>query len=576
MIEFNRPFYSLDFSIYQSQSSTFLFHSTMFLRRTYIEERVVARNGVVATDETECSKIGRDVLKRGGHAVDAAVAAALCLGVVSPSYSGLGGGGFMLVRSHTGDSKVFDMREMAPGRASKDMFDRDIYEWEEGPLSIAVPGQLAGLYTAHKQYGKIRWESLVKPAENLARKGFVISPSLFKAMSCAESIIMDNKELRRIFAPNGKLLSKGKTMYLKKLADTLAAISKNGMDIFYNGSIAHNITEDIQKAGGIIKKEDFQKYRAITRKPLVARVSGYEIITAPPPASGGAMLILILKILSNYKETGVTNSLGKHRFVEALKYALARRMGLGDPQFVNVTSILKNMISTNYAKGLKKRINDKKTYDPAHYGSKWSQIYDHGTTHLCAVDSQRNVVTMTISLNSYFGSKIMSASTGIFLNNQMYDFSIPESTTPPPSPANFIQPFKRPLSSMAPTILVKDGRIKAVIGAAGGLLIPDAVAQVLINHINLKMDPLVAVNVPRLYHTLYPNVLYHEEYISRNGTKYFFHSKMLKELEMKGHELERVSDWTICQFVVQKLEGRDSGQLIAVSDQRKGGFPAGY
>ncbi|KAL7082969.1 hypothetical protein ACP275_14G133300 [Erythranthe tilingii] len=538
------------------------------------EARVVARNGVVATDETECSKIGRDVLKRGGHAVDAAVAAALCLGVVSPSYSGLGGGGFMLVRSHTGDSKVFDMREMAPGRASKvhyfllNFFPktiRDIYEWEDG------------LYTAHKQYGKIRWESLVKPAENLACKGFAISPSLFKAMRCAESIIMDNKELRKIFAPNGKLLSKGKTIYLKKLADTLAAISKNGMDIFYNGPIAHNITEDIHKAGGIIKKEDFQKYRAIIRKPLVARVLGYEIITAPPPASGGAMLILILKILSNYKETGVTNSLGKHRFVEALKYALARRMGLGDPQFVNVTNILKNMISTNYAKGLKKRINDKKTYDPAHYGSKWSQIYDHGTTHLCAVDSQRNVVTMTISLNSYFGSKIMSASTGIFLNNQMYDFSIPGSTTPPPSPANFIQPFKRPLSSMVPTIFVKDGRIKAVIGAAGGLLIPDAVAQVLINHINLKMDPLVAVNVPRfLFMQLYPNVLYHEEYISRNGTKYFFNSKMLKELKMKGHELERVSDWTICQFVVQKLECRDSGQLIAVSDQRKGGFPAGY
>ncbi|KAL8042127.1 hypothetical protein ABFX02_09G030700 [Erythranthe guttata] len=540
------------------------------------QERVVARNGVVVTDETECSVIGRDVLKRGGHAVDAAVAAALCLGVVGPSYSGLGGGGFMLVRSSNGSSQVFDMREMAPGQASKDMFDRDICEWKDGPLAIAVPGQLAGLYTAHKQYGKIPWESLVKPAENLARKGFKISPSLFKTMRYTKSSIMSDKELRSIFAPDGKLLSKGNTIHLKKLADTLAAISKNGTDIFYNGPIAENITEDIRKAGGIIKKEDFQKYRAIVRKPLVAHVFGYEIITTPPPATGGAMLILILKILSNYKKTGISNSLERHRFVEALKYALATRIGLGDPGFVNVTNILKKMISTRYARGLKKRINDKKTYDPAHYGSKWSQIYDHGTTHLCVVDSQRNVVTMTMSLNSYFGSKMMSTSTGIFLNNQMYDFSIPRSSNPPPSPANFIQPFKRPLSSMAPTIFVKDGRVKAVIGAAGGLLIPDAVAQVLINHLNINMDPLVAVNVPRLYHTLYPNVLYHEKYRSQNGSEYYFPDYMLKQWQRKGHVLKKGYGWTICQFVVQKLEGPDSGQLIAVSDQRKGGFPAGY
>ncbi|KAL7098654.1 hypothetical protein ACP275_09G031600 [Erythranthe tilingii] len=540
-------------------------------------ERVVGKNGVVATDETECSKIGRDVLKRGGHAVDAAVAAAFCLGVVNPANSGLGGGGFMLVRSSKGNAKVFDMRETAPGRASKDMFSGRFSEYQSGPLSIAVPGQLAGLYTAHKQYGKIPWESLVKPAENLARKGFIISSSLFKTMDSMKSTIMADEQLRTIFAPNGSLLPEGKPVNFRKLADTLAAISKNGMKIFYNGSIGHNLAEDIQKAGGIIKKEDFQKYEVITRKPLVAHAFGYEIVTAPPPTSGGAMLILILKILSNYqKTTGVSNSLGKHRFVEALKYALAMRMNLGDPRFVNVTNVLKNMISTKYAKVLKNRINDNQTYEPARYGSKWSQIYDHGTTHLCAVDCQRNAVSMTMSLNSYFGSRVMSNSTGIYLNNQMYDFSIPTLSSPPPSPANFIQPFKRPLSSMTPTILVKGGRVKAVVGAAGGLLIPDAVTQVLMNHLNLKMDTLSAVNAPRLYHTLYPNVLYHEVY-SRNGSNYYFDSNIVKELEKKGHVLREASyGWTVCQFVVQSLKGPNSGQLIAVSDQRKGGFPAGY
>ncbi|KAI3454590.1 hypothetical protein Pfo_011253 [Paulownia fortunei] len=534
-------------------------------------ERVAARYGVVATDETECSKIGKDILRRGGHAVDAAVAATLCLGVVSPCFSGLGGGGFMLVRSSSGNAKVFDMREMAPGRASKDMFGGDTSNWKTGPLSIAVPGQLAGLYTAHKQYGKIQWEALVKAAENLARKGFSISQSLFKTMASAKSIIMADKELRSMF--NGELLLQGKTLRLTKLADTLAAISKHGMTIFYNGSMAQSLSEDIQKAGGIITKEDFQKYRVILRKPFVARVLGHEIVTVPPPASGGAMIILILKILSNYKATGVPISLGMHRLIEALKYALALRTNLADPGFVNVTNVLKNMISTSYAKKLKNRINDNKTFDPPHYGSKWSPLYDHGTTHICIIDSQRNIVTMTTSLNTQFGTQLVSPSTGIYLNNQMYDFSIPTSNIPPPSPANFFRPFKRPLSSMAPTIFVKDGQVMAVVGAAGGLLIPDAVTQVLMNHVSLKMDPFNAVRATRFYHMLYPNVLYHENYTSKYGDHYAYPSEILDELKKKGHVLHEVRRWTACQFVIQKLKGPNSGQLVAVSDPRKGRKP---
>ncbi|KAK4394584.1 Glutathione hydrolase 2 [Sesamum angolense] len=363
---------------------------------------VVARHGVVATDEAECSRIGRDILRQGGHAVDAAVAATLCLGVVNPAHSGLGGGGFMLVRSSSGHAKVFDMREMAPGQASK-----------------------------------------------------------------------------------------------------------------------------------------------------------------------------ILKILSSYGTTGVPVWLEMHRFIEALKYALALRMNLGDPAFVNVTSVLQTMISTSFAKSLKDRINDNKTFDSAHYGSKWNQVYDQGTTHICVVDDQRNVVTMTTSLNSNFGSKFMSPSTGIFLNNQMCDFSVTSSHERPPSPANFVQPFKRPLSSMAPTILVKGKQVKAVIGAAGGILIPDAVTQVLINHFILKMDPFTAVRIPRLYHLLYPDVVFHEKFRTKTG-RYEYKPEVLNELKKRGHLLRECSSWTICQFVIQKLSGPDSGKLVAVSDPRKGGAPAGY
>ncbi|KAK4437140.1 Glutathione hydrolase 2 [Sesamum alatum] len=533
---------------------------------------VVARHGVVATDEAECSRIGRDVLRRGGHAVDGAVAAALCLGVVNPAHSGLGGGGFMLVRSSSGRAKVFDMREMAPGRASKDMFPLESFCRTAGALSIAVPGQLAGLYKAHKEYGKIQWASLVKPAETLARRGFNVSEALFQKMTKAKSIILSNNQLQSIFAPKGKLLIQGQTVRLRKLADTLAAIAKDGINSFYNGAIARSLAEDIKKAGGIITKADFDKYRVITRKPIGARAMGYDIVTAPPPAAGGAMMILILP---NYGATSVPIWLEMHRFLEALKYALAQRMSLGDPAFVNVTNVLQNMISTSFAKKMKDRINDNKTFDSAHYGSKWSQVYDEGTTHVCVVDNQRNVVTMTTSLNSNFGSKFMSPSTGIFLNNQMCDFSVTSSHERPPSPANFVQPFKRPLSSMAPTILLKGKQVKAVIGAAGGILIPDAVTQVLINHFILKLDPFTAVRIPRLYHMLYPDVVFHEKFATKAG-RYEYSSKVLNELKKKGHLLRECSSWTVCHFVIQKLSGPNSGQLVAVSDPRKGGAPAGY
>ncbi|KAK4437139.1 Glutathione hydrolase 2 [Sesamum alatum] len=556
-----------------------LLSSALFLNSSSAArgERVKANNGVVATDETECSKIGRDMLRLGGHAVDAAVASTLCIGVLRPADSGLGGGGFILVRSHKGEAKVFDMREMAPARATKDMFSKmNATEWKHSPLAIAVPGQLAGLYTAHQQYGKLSWRSLVKPAENLARKGFNVSRSLFQKMARARSMIMADKAVQTIFAPNGTLLIEGQTLRLKKLADTLAAIAKDGMSIFYNGSIAQGLADDITRVGGIVTKEDLQKYRVIVREPLVAHVLGCKMVI-PPPASGGAVVILILKTLSMYNMTGVPTSLLVHRTVEALKYALALRMSLGDPGFVDVSTTLKSMISNSTAEKLRKLIDDNKTFDPPHCGSKWSQLNDHGTSHICVVDRQRNVVTMMTSINTHFGSRFMSPSTGIFLNNQMHDFSIPTSKVRPSAPANYVTPFKRPLSSMAPAILEKGGRVKAVVGSAGGLLIPDAVSQVLVNFFVLKKPSYNAVKAPRFYHRLYPNELLHENYSSSVGDRYAFSVGTLNELKRKGHKLKRAASvMSVCQFVVQVLKGKNSGQLIAVSDPRKGGFPAGY
>ncbi|KAL7098656.1 hypothetical protein ACP275_09G031700 [Erythranthe tilingii] len=538
---------------------------------------VSGKNGVVATDQTECSIIGRDVLKKGGHAADAAVAATLCVGVVSPIDSGLGGGGFILVMPAKGEAKVFDMREIAPGRASKDMFSKMTQaERKHSPLAIAVPGQLAGLYTIHQKYGKLPWESVVKPAENLARRGFKVSQSLFHKMVDAESAIMSDEDLRSVFAPYGEILAEGQTLRLRKLADTLAAIAKHGMKDFYNGSIADSLATYIQQKKGIITKEDFQKYRVIVREPLVTRVLGHRILTVPPPASGGAVVISILKTLSKYNNKGVSAPLLVHRTVEALKYALALRMRLGDPGFVNISSALNSMISDSTAEKVKNLINDNKTFDPPHYRSKWAQLNDHGTSHLCIVDRDRNVVTMTTSINTKWGSRIMSPSTGIFLNNQMYDFSVPSSKGVPGAPANYVSAYKRPLSSMAPIILEKEGKVRAVIGSAGGILIPDAVSQVLINFIILKKLSYDSVKAPRFYHKLYPNKLLYEKYTSFSGDEYIYPSATISELSRKGHSVSAVTAMTTCQFVIQRLKGNKSGLLVAISDPRKSGFPAAY
>ncbi|KAI3451100.1 hypothetical protein Pfo_007765 [Paulownia fortunei] len=525
-----------------------------------------ARSGVVATDEAICSKVGRDVLVGGGHAVDAAVAAAFCLGVVNPPFSGVGGGGFMLIRQASGKAKVFDMKEMAPKRASRNMYSTSNPTMKrQGPRSLAIPGELAGLYSAWKEFGKLPWKRLVTPAETLARNGFNISRFLYELMTNEKSTLIKDKVLRQIYAPNGRLIREGHILRQETLANTLLEISKTGMMAFYNGSIERNLTKDVLRAGGILTMEDLQSYQVKIREPITANVMGLQIIAAPPPASGGAMMILILKILDQYGlPLGASGALGLHRTIEALKYALAMRMKLGDPDFVDIKKTITSMLSTNYAAKLKNSINDNRTLDSSHYGGKWEQIYDHGTTHICVVDSKRNVVSMTASINAIFGSTFTSPSTGILLNNQMSDFSIPSPSLLPPAPSNFIQPFKRPLSSMTPTIV-----LKAVIGAAG-VLIPDAVTQVLLNHFTVKMDPLSSVMAPRYYNWLIPNILSLENY-SWLGYQYRAPLQTIRFLKSRRHRVASDSSWkTICQLVVQELDGPNSGMLYAVSDTRKG------
>ncbi|KAL5555907.1 hypothetical protein UlMin_038143 [Ulmus minor] len=546
-------------------------------------EVIAARHGAVATDDGRCSRIGMVVLREGGHAVDATVAAALCLGVVSPASSGIGGGAFLLMRLATGEQQALDMRETAPFLASENMYAGNATLKSKGALSIAVPGELAGLHKAWKQHGRLPWARLVRPAESLARLGFKVSAYLRMQMERTESGILADEGLRSLFTSNGKLLQKGDICRNMKLAETLRRISDFGLEIFYNGTVGLDLVRDIKKAGGILTMKDLQTYQVKLKKPLSADFMGLKLLAMPPP-SGGPPMILMLNILAQYGlPSGVYGSLGVHRGIEALKHAYAVRMNLGDPDFVNISKVLSDMLSPKFAKELKKTINDSRTFDPGHYGGRWNQIHDHGTSHLSIVDDQGNAVSMTTTVNSYFGSQILSPSTGIVLNNEMDDFSIPMNVSTgvlPPAPANFIRPGKRPLSSMSPTIVLKDKQLKAVVGASGGGYIFAATGEVLLNYFAIGKSPFSSVMTPRIYHQLIPNVVNYENWTTLYGDHFEVAASIREALRKKGHVLTGLAGGTIIQFIVQETDSLQGNKrlrkLIAVSDPRKGGFPAGF
>lgn len=550
---------------------------------------IEAEHGVVAADDERCSDIGIDMLREGGHAVDAAVATSLCLGLVSPTSSGLGGGAFMLLRSSNGQAQAFNMRETAPQAASEDMYAKNPAAKKIGPLSIGVPGELAGLHLAWQQHGKLPWKKLVQPVIKLAAEGFVISPYLASNIQSLKNAIMADKGLRGVFTVNGKLLNVGDTCYNKKLAETLQAISDFGPSVFYNGTIGKKLVEDVQAVGGILSFEDLQNYRVEVTDPISAEVMGYTILGMPPPSSGAAGLISVLNILGSYgTPDAAKGTLGLHRTIEAFKHMFAVRMNLGDPKFVNITDSLSDMLSPEFAVKLKNKIYDNVTFPSEYYGYKWNQLRDHGTSHFCIVDSERNAVSMTTTVNYPFGALMLSPSTGIVLNNEMDDFSTPTEISPdmlPPAPANFIRPNKRPLSSMSPTIVLKGGQLAGVLGGSGGLKIIPAVVQVFLNHFINGMDPLVAVTAPRVYHRLIPNIVTYENWTVLDGEHIELSRESKLGLSQRGHWLEAHSSGAISQLVVQnlnnpiKVESDNQvfyGKLTAVSDPRKDGIPAGF
>ncbi|KAM0974782.1 glutathione hydrolase 3 [Malus sylvestris] len=555
---------------------------------------VESGNGVVAADDARCSEIGASMLRQGGHAVDAAVATALCLGVVNSMASGIGGGGFMLVRSSaTSQTQAFDMRETAPLAASQNMYASNPKAKAEGALSMGVPGEIAGLHEAWLQYGRIAWRTLFQPAIKLARDGYIVAPYLGGYLSTHGDKILSDPGLRQVFAPNGKMLKAGDTCYNVELGRSLEAVAELGPQAFYNGTLGEKLVEDVREAGGILTMEDLRNYKVNVVDAMAANVLGYAVFGMPPPSSGTLGLSLVLNIFNSYGTTDAANGdLGLHRLIEALKHMFAIRMNLGDPAFVDTSEYTSAMLSPSFAKKIRQKIFDNTTFPPEYYLHRWSQLRDHGTSHFCIVDADRNAVSVTSTVNYPFGGGVLSPSTGIILNNEMDDFSTPTEVSPdhlPPAPANFIEPNKRPLSSMTPLIITKDNQLAGVLGGSGGMNIIPAVTQVFLNHFVLGMDPLDAVQSPRIYHRLIPNIVSYENMTVIDGDHIELSDERKLFLLERGHKMQAKAGEAITQLVVQSLRnpaniGRKSGKnsteeifhgrLTAVSDPRKDGRPA--
>lgn len=490
---------------------------------------VRGKSGMVASVSEIASKVGVDVMKRGGNAIDAAVAVGLALAVVWPSAGNLGGGGFMIIRKSDGKATVIDYREMAPAAAHRNVYLDANGEYIKesstyGHLATGVPGTVAGLSYALEKYGKLKWADVAEPSRKLAAEGFPVWYQLERSLKGSSKELSRYPETNRIFLRNGKPYEAGELFKQPELAEVFARMIKDGPREFYLGKTAQLIEGSMKRAakGGKpwMTVEDLGNYKPVEREPLRTTYRGHEVITMPPPSSGGVALIEMLNILGRYdlKALGAGSSQEAHLKVEAMRRAFAdRAVFLGDPDFVKVP--VAGLTSRSYADKLAATINpdrastseEIKNGDPAPY---MSIRESEETTHFTVVDKDGNVVTNTYTLNGSFGNKITVEGTGILLNNEMDDFAAKPGTPNMygliQGEANAVAARKRPLSAMTPTIVLKDGKLWFTVGSPGGPTIINTVLQVIINVVDHGMDIQQAIDWPRIHHQWMPDTITHE------------------------------------------------------------------
>ena len=536
-----------------------------------------SQNGMVVSADEYASQVGYDVLKKGGNAIDAAVATGFALAVTYPQAGNIGGGGFMVIRLKTGESYSIDFREKAPAKAFKDMFldangNYDPEKSRIGYLASGVPGSVAGLLLAQEKFGKLKLKDVITPAINLAQNGFKLHYKMAEYMGSLLNEFGKFPASKKIFTRNGKAYKEGQVFKQKDLAKTLQIILAQGKKGFYEGKTAELIVKEMKKYGGFITREDLKNYNAVMREPVIGSYRGNEIISMNLPSSGGIALTLLLNVMENFpvSEWGWNSSKTVHYCVEALKRVYADRAEyLGDPDFVKAP--YKQLTSKSYAKSIADNINPDKAVpskDISH--DKFPDFEKKETTHYSVMDKEGNAVSVTTTINGGFGNYAVVEGAGFLLNNEMDDFSskpgAPNMFGLVGSYANAIEPNKRMLSSMTPTIIVKDNKPFMVIGSPGGSTIITTVFQVIMNVIDHKMDIQKAVNAARFHHQWLPDVLNYEKYGLSND--------VIKSLESMGYTLnEQQKAPNQAEGIIYDFK---NGFFYGASDIRGYGAAKGY
>ncbi|MCA9214981.1 MAG: gamma-glutamyltransferase [Planctomycetales bacterium] len=541
-------------------------------------DRATGQRGAIATVHPIATDAGLKVLQSGGNALDAAIASAVMLGVVDSHNSGLGGGCFILVDRPDGEILAIDGREMAAAAAHRDMYVRDgkvIPELSRtGPLAIGVPGAIAAYDLALQKRGTRQLSELLRPAAEVARNGFPIDRIM------AGNIARTAEDINRFPATAGVLLDasgqpwpEGHRLVQTDLAKTYDAIATIGPEWFYQGAFAEQAEAWMRANEGIITKQDFQNYRAVERKPIVTTYRGFTVYGFPPPSSGGIHVAQILNILENFdlKKIHSEDPIAfVHVITEAMKLAFAdRAYWLGDADHASVP---RGLVDKRYAARLAAKIDlDKSTVVDAHgLPPEWQEdVYGRHTTHIAAADASGMFVAITATVNTSFGSKVMVPGTGLVLNNEMDDFSampgIPNAFGLVGAENNSIAPGKRPLSSMSPTIIVKDGTPVMTLGAAGGPKIITQVLLAIIRYIDLESTVQDSVRSARFHHQWRPDVLFVESNMP---------SLVTQSLQQRGHNVQRLGSAGILQAIIRERNGEQN--FTAVSDPRAPGRAAAF
>lgn len=530
-------------------------------------------HGMVASVNPLATQAGVNALKSGGNAIDAAVAVGLTLGVVDTHNSGIGGCCFLLIHLANGKNICIDGREMAPAAATHDMFVRDgkgdTDLSQTGPLASGVPGEVAAFEFAVKNYGRKSLRDLILPAADIAENGFPILANYARLLETEKENLKKFPASAAVFFTNGEPYKAGEILKQPDLAKTYRSLAAQGSDWFYRGPFAAALGAWMQANGGLLTSNDFAHYHIELREPIATSYRGYEVVSFPPPSSGGVHVLEMLNILEHFDLKKMDEATRLNVIAEAMKLAFAdRAFWLGDSDFVNVPH---GLISKKYGDELAQKINPQRATEVAAHGlpPDWqTDLFKKHTTHFSVADDQGNWVACTATINTSFGSKVVIPGTGVTMNDQMDDFSVqpgvPNHFGLVGAEANSVGPGKRPLSSMSPTIVFKNGQPIISLGAAGGPKIISAVLQELVNMLDLGMTPQAAVAAPRIHQQWSPNQLYVEAKLSPN---------LKKSLAERGHKIDVLPAVAVSQIVARSPDGKS---FTGAADPRAAGTAAGW